>query len=455
VEIRINKANNNADALLTIHIKLEDIEEEVSKQLHQTKHKLNLPGFRPGKIPTDIAKKYLWEGLIKQELEKKLEASIEDYFKTHNIEILRPVLPIPEDNPIELKNFNEADFNYNIGIIEDFAFEPKTYLEDIHHYSVKVAKKDIDEEIEYIRHNYGKHTHPEEIEDSEHINLSLKFTELNQVHEPLEAGVIQTLRKDLKDLPATLKETLIGKKQNDEIIFDITGAFKTKKDLADFLNIEKLVADDLNSEFSITIMSIHMEEPAELNEELFDKYSQGKAKSENEFRNHIEGLLISSYERQAEDVLTNHIFKTLLDKVEINLPVKYLELLFNIEIKERMKDLNSEQIKQEKTEFDKKIKWSLISDHLTKKYALEATENEIVQEAYIYLYSYFYQYGIQNAPEDQMAKYVTEYLKNDENLYRTRSQVLLKKLFDEIKKSHEFGKKEITSDKFKKLKLEK
>lgn len=455
MEFKLTKATNEADAVLSVNIKLADIEEEAKKALHTAKQRLNLPGFRPGKIPTDIAKKYLWESVIKQELEKKLEHSIEDYFKTNNIEIIKPLLPIQSDREINLKSDTEFTFDYNIGIIDGLSFEPKDILSKVPYYAIKTTKKDIEEEIEHIRHNYGKHAYPEIIENKEGISLTLNFTELDAQKKILEGGVTQTLYKKLKQLPSNLGQILFAKKKGEEFEVNIKEHFIDKAALAEFLEIDKLAAEDLNHEFLIKVVSIHEEEEAELNEELFDKITQGKAKTIEEFRSEIEEMIKSSYERQAKNHLSDEIINTLIDKLDIKLPVQYLELLFNEEYAEKLKEMTSDQIKQEKTEFDKKIKWSIIAEYISKKYSVELTEKEIIEEAYIYLYSYFYQYGIQNSPDDKMANYVTEYLKNPENLNFTQRKVTIKKILEKIKSEVTFEKKEITSDKFKKLKQEK
>ena len=71
VNALIREENSN-DAVLSIFLRYEDIRENAEKSLHSAKQKMNLSGFRKGKIPNSIAKKYVWEKIVKDEIEKKL-----------------------------------------------------------------------------------------------------------------------------------------------------------------------------------------------------------------------------------------------------------------------------------------------------------------------------------------------------------------------------------------------
>jgi trigger factor len=451
VDINIIKDTNNLDAVLSINIQLADFESDANKSLNQGKQKLNIPGFRPGLVPKEVAKKYLWESIVQQELEKLLEKTIEDYFKSNEVEIIRPLLPIKSDKQIDLKNDTEFEFKYNLGLVDNFTYEPNELLKSHKIYSVKISKKEIEEEIELIRNTFGNHTHPELIEDADTISVSLNFTELDSNNEILNGGIDQKVSKKLTELPRPLAELLIGKKQNDDIQVKLKDLIPDAGILSNLLNIEKLTVDDLSNEFLIKIQSIHKEELAELNEDLFDKATQGKAQNIEEFKSEVENMLHAMYDRQANSMLSDEIMKTLMDKIEIKMPVKFLDLLFDEEFAEKKKDLTAEDIKKQRLDFEKKIKWSLIIHDYSKKQNIEVTEHEIVEEAYMFISGTFYQYGLPQMDQDKMTEYLENYLKKEENVNYIKERLLVKKMFDSIKSGISFEKKELTLDKFKKL----
>lgn len=451
MEIKITKDSNNLDAVLSINIQLADFEEEANKNLQKSKHKLNLPGFRPGMIPKDVAKKYLWDSIIRQELEKLLETKIEDYIKSNDLKIIRPLLPIMTDVDIDFKTETNFEFNYHLGLIDEFSYDPTAILKGHKLYSVKINQKDVDEEIELIRSTSGKHTHPDQIENTENISVSLIFSELNSNNEILEGGIKQKVFKKMSELPDSLREVLTGMKPKEDLNIKIKELIPETNILAELLNIEKLTVEDLSNDFSINIQSIHKEEPAELNEELFDKATQGKAKNFEEFKEEIENMMVTMYDRQANTILSDEIMKTMLEKIEMKMPQKFLDLLFEEEIAEKKKDFNAEELKNQRSEFERKIKWTLIIQDYSKKNNIEVTEQEIIEEAYMFISATFYQYGLPQMDQDKMSDYLNNYLQKQENVLYIKERLQVKKMFEAIKSGTSFEKKEVTLDKFKKL----
>jgi trigger factor len=451
VDIKISKDQNKIDAVLTVNIQLSDFEEEANKSLQKAKNKLNLPGFRPGMIPKDVAKKYLWDSIVVQELEKKLETSIDEYFNTNDLQIIRPLLPIKSEKEIDPKKDTEFEFNYHLGLIEEFSYELSEILKSHKLYTVKISQKDIDQEIELIRSTSGIHTHPEQIDDDVDVTVTLIFSELDSNNEILEGGVKQRVHKKLADLPPSIKEILIGKKAKEDVNVKIKDLIKDVNILTDLLNIEKLTVEDLSNDFRINIQSIHHEVPAELNQELFEKATQGKAKNFEEFKAEVEAMMENMYDRQANTILSDEIMKSMLEKIEIKMPLKFLDLLFNEEFADKIKDFSADDLKNQRSEFERKIKWSLIIQDYSKKNTIEVTEQEIVEEAYMFISATFYQYGLPQMDQDKMTEYLNNYLQKQENVLYVKERVLVKKMFEAIKSGISFEKKEVTLDKFKKL----
>ena len=105
-----------------------------------------------------------------------------------------------------------------------------------------------------------------------------------------------------------------------------------------------------------------------------------------------------------------------LEKAQVKLPEKFIDLLFQEEYAERKDKLTEEQLKEEKIKFNEKIIWSLITDRISKDNNLDADEKEILSETYLFLNNYLYMYGQQSLPDNVMAEYITNYLKDKNNL---------------------------------------
>ncbi|MBL6962500.1 MAG: hypothetical protein ISR55_01630 [Bacteroidetes bacterium] len=455
MEIKLIKEEKSFDAILSVNLKLEDFEEEANKKLKAEKQKLNLPGFRKGMIPTTVAKKYLWEQVVKDALEAKLEDTVNGYFDDNKIEIIKPALPLAPDNPIDLKNDTEFEFKYDIGLVDEIVIDEEKLFKKINSLEIQVEDKNINEEIDKILFTYGENKQPDQVDDIDDYRIILEITELGENNEALAEGISQKISKNLSELKGKLREILIGQKKDNELIINLHELFDDKEEMSAFLNIEKLTAEDANPDFRIKIMSISHHIKAELNEDLFDKATAGKAKNEEEFRNQIEEMLNSNYVQSSEHLLFDDMTQTMIEKVKLELPAKFLDRLFDEEFKDKKKDLSAEDLQKERKDFDKKIKWSLITKDIAKKNNIEVSEKEIIQEAYVFINNYFMQYGMSGITEDQMQNYLTDYLKNQNNVLYMKERVEVNKVLAKLKENNKFKVKKVTAEEFKEINKEK
>lgn len=455
MNIQLIREENGLDALLSIRLDYEDIQENAEKNLHTAKQKMNLPGFRKGKIPVSIAKNYLWEGIIRDELEKKLEESINDYFKTNEIDFLKPLLPIETDEQIDLKNFSGHEFKYEVGLINKFEVEPLDLLKGLKLYDIQIGETEINEEIAKIQDSYGEFIQPELVENNPEMRIYAEFSELNQDHEMMEEGLKQKISKKLNEIPEKLSLVLIGKKKEETFDINIDEIFDSREALADFLKIEKLTAEDLSAIFRITVLSIYLHTKAELNEVLFKKFTEGKASNYEEFVAELSKMIKDSYKRNSENKVFDEIYETLLKEVNCKLPEKFTDKLFEKQHEEHSKEHEhtEDQLSEEKTAFIKQMQWSVITDYLAKKTGLEATEQDIIREAYIYISSMYLQYGIRDIQPEKISQTIREFLKNPDNALMMKERFLSGKVLENIKNDLNLTPIEISLEEYKKLNL--
>jgi FKBP-type peptidyl-prolyl cis-trans isomerase (trigger factor) len=230
----------------------------------------------------------------------------------------------------------------------------------------------------------------------------------------------------------------------------ISEIFGAKEDFATFLDIEKLAAEDANDFFKIKVLSIHKHVKAEIDDQLFEKFGQGQVKSEEEFYQKVEELLEKSNERNSNNYLNEDISRKIIDGAGINLPDKYLDLLFEEEYADRKKEMDEEQLSSERKEYDKKIIWNLISNKIAVENNIEATEEEIVNETYNFIGNYYMQYGMQIQGE-QLENQVREYLKTPQNIMFIKENIINNKVLTYLRENNEFMEEEIDHESFKKL----
>ena len=93
-------------ALLKIEIGPADYTATVEKQIADYKRKANIPGFRPGHIPTGLIKKMYGKTILADEVNKLISDNLVNFIRDEKIDILGNPLPNMEKNSaIDFENY--------------------------------------------------------------------------------------------------------------------------------------------------------------------------------------------------------------------------------------------------------------------------------------------------------------------------------------------------------------
>ena len=76
MEVLFNKTND-LHANIVIKIAEEDYKKEYEQQLERYKKQVNLPGFRPGKVPTAIIKKRYGTGVLAEHINQTVNKELQ------------------------------------------------------------------------------------------------------------------------------------------------------------------------------------------------------------------------------------------------------------------------------------------------------------------------------------------------------------------------------------------
>ena len=142
-------------------------------------------------------------------------------------------------------------------------------------------------------------------------------------------------------------------------------------------------------------------EPAELNQELFDKtFGKDTIKSEKEFRAKIKEEVEKSFVSESDNKLENDVILYLIKKTKISLPDTFLKKWL---VATNEQGLTVEQVESEYEQYSKSLKWQLIENKIIKDYNLEVKNEDVLAYAKEIIVSNFAQYG-QPSPEDKKLK---------------------------------------------------
>ena len=423
--MNITRENIDAvNAILKVDIEKADYEKTVADQLKEYRQKAAIPGFRPGKAPAGlINRKYRLPVLI-EEVNKLLSKKLSEYLVGEKLNILGEPLP----NEEQQKSINwETDENFEFAF--DIAMAPEINVAldnktEIKYYKIAVSDKMIDEQVEMAQSQLGQNLPDDEIKEKSSVRGN--FVQLDETGAELESGIktenVLIAIDMIKD--EAIKNSFIGKKKDDVIVFDPVVAFENRHEIKHMLKIKQDEADVLNSNFSFTITEILKFEKAELNEELYKKLygEETEVKTAEDFRNRIKeeieaNLVYSSNHKFAIDA-----HDKLIEQNNIVLPEAFLKRWL-IAIN---KELTVEQIENEFEAFISDLKWQLIKDVIIKENELKVSAEEAQAFAIQMARSQYNQYGIFDIPDEQLESFAKIILEKQEEAER-----IYKKLFED------------------------
>src|ERR1035437_9697591 len=206
---------DDLNAVLKVKIVAADYSERYNTAFKKYQKKVDLPGFRPGKVPVDMLKKRFGKQILVEEINDMLSESLQKYIAENKIDILGNPLP-KIDNHIDFDTQTEFEFKYDLGLAPKMNVELSA-KEKYPYYTVKADDALIDKHVDYFRRNYGQVIHPEASEDKD--VMVGDFTEVDATGNVVPGGFFKTTLVDIAKVTNTAnKNKLIGLKAEDKVI---------------------------------------------------------------------------------------------------------------------------------------------------------------------------------------------------------------------------------------------
>jgi trigger factor len=355
------------------------------------------------------------------------------------VKLLGEPLPDLNQQAIDWDNQKEFEFNYEVGLLPEINLPLDKSVEG---YTIEVDKATIDEAYENLKRQFGQTTNPETSEEGDFI-----YGDLKQVDGEFESKTL---------IPTTRvvagKEQFVGVKAGDTIRFDIRKAFGDDNSaLAHVTGMSKEVAADLNGEFEFVVEKINRTEPAELNQELFDKlFGKDVVTTEEEFDAKIRETIQENYDREADNLLSRNIIDTLVDNVDVELPTDFFKRWLQVTNEGR---LTAEQIEENFDKYLRELKWSMIKNKVVDENELKVTNEEVVAATKEKMLAQFNMPEIPEELVESMNNYANQYLSQDNgrNYINEYEQLLAEKVLAKLKEKMTVVEKTISAEDFKNL----
>jgi len=423
------------NAVVKVAISKDDYQDKVDTILKDYRKQANIPGFRKGQVPIGLIKKQYGKAVLVDEVNKLLQDNLNKYLTEEKLDVLGNPLPKQQDNfDWDTENF---DFEFELGLAPNFEVPLKT-KKAITHYKITADKKMVTEQVERIQKQYGKLVQKKEVGKTDEVTGTFK-------NESEEIDNKTTLELDKVSSKKVLT-ALAGKKVGDTVTIKTKGLLKEDYLLASTLGIDAEKAKKLKIDVDFTIEEINEREPAELNQELFDKlFGPNTIKSEKELKERIKEDSEKQFEQQAEQKLLNDVTEYFIENTKFELPTGFLTRWIQMTGE---KPLTEEEASEEFEKSEKGLRYQLIEGKIIKDNDIQIQFDELKEFAKGFVKSQMAQFGQMNPAEEELDNIAARVLGNEDEVKRLSEQLMSQKLLTLYKDKANLKVKEVTYDNF-------
>lgn len=441
---------DSVNAILKIEVKKADYQVKVDEAVKTFRKKANVPGFRPGTVPVGMVKRMYGKSILADEVNKLVGEGIYNYIQENKLNILGEPLPNQEkQQPVDFAKEEDYEFFFDIALAPEIKLD-LTKKDKMDYFKIAIDEELVQKQISSYKANYGKYETVEE--DAKPTDL-LKGEVVELENGTPKAGGIAVEGAVL--MPSYMKDEeeqakFANVKREAQIVFNPGKAYDgNETEIASFLHIDKDAVEAIAPEFMFTVKEITRYKEADLDQALFDKvFGEGTVKTEAEFLDKIKESLSSQLAPDSD-------YKFLLDARAL-LENKVGDLTFPDAFLKRWllttgSEKTAESLDAEYPKILEDLKFHLIKEQLAKDNDLKIEEADVRNVAMQAARVQFAQYGMVGMPDDVLANYANEMLKNKETSRNLVDKAMEEKIAACLKSLITLNEKEISLDEFKKF----
>ena len=412
---------------LTVQLQKEDYLPAFEKKLKEYSKTANIPGFRKGMVPAGMIKKMYGAGIYSDEVLRTIEKELYNYLNTEKPEIFAQPLPLQEEmSKLDMYNPAEVNFAFEIGLKPAFTL-PNLATANLTQHKVAITEAMINEEVTLMQDKAGKKTEIEAITNKTDV-IELLFTECDENAIDNENGIVKDITLDLKTFNQKMQQQLMDKKVGENFVFELASAFEGENATT---ILQELGLDNNEAAtqkyFNAQVKKISTSEKAELGEPFFNEVFPNKGITTiEELNSALKTEMEGYWTAQSTNQLHDQLYHLLLNDTQMEFPSAFLtRWLTTADEKKR----TPEEAAANFPDFEKQLKWTLISDTIIKENKLEVSEEDLRNSMKAEVSRYF---GNMNMGEDMswLESYIDRMMKDEKQVDATYRRLISQKVFD-------------------------
>jgi trigger factor len=431
------------DGIIRIQLAETDYLPKVEEKVREYSRKMNIKGFRQGKVPAGVVRKMYGRTILVEEVNHLLSHSVSDYIKEKKLTVLGDPIPNHEKaRQIDWDNQRDFEFEFQIGLVENFTINLTPSVK-VTSYRIDVDDKVVEDTINDMKRRFGNVTNPEVSSADDNV-----FGEVTAPDGTSKSSYLQ-----IPKLAKGEQKKFVGLKKDDTVTFDVEKLTDDATVLSQIMNVTEEEAGNLKGSYTLKVTNISHMVPAEMNQELFDKvFGKDVVKSEEEFVNKIRETISENYQRESNHLLDHEIEHELVDHTKVNMPDNFLKAWLKSTGEGKITD---EVLGQEYEAYKKGLKWDLIKNKIAEELKVNVESGEVRERAKQLIAQQFGGPAIIDQLGDKFDAIADNYLSGQdgkgENFMRVYNQVRYEKIMKAVREKITITEKKVTLDEFKKV----
>ncbi len=436
---------------VTITLTREDLRPKLDSEFKKLKQRATVKGFRPGQAPAQYVKSLYGASLFYDVFNKMMSDQLYGFLNDEKLDVLGQPLPVEtEDQKKYTFKFDNPEpeyaLTYEIGHVPQFELVGIDKGQVYERYEISNLDELAAVDFENMRKEAGKQSEVDDkIQDTDLVRVEAK--EMDGDSPKVDGWQTRVLLFTNTIPNEALKADILGKKKGDTIRFDVSEVEAERDEKFTRKYLLNLPDDDnreVGNIFEGEIVEVLRKKAADVDEEFFKAAFGGQVDNEADALELIKKNTADYYQNRANALVFRAMQDRLLALNNVDIPEAFLKRWLAVS---NEGTLSAEQIEEEYESFALGLRWSFIKNKLVERFDITVNENEIRQEFFVTLNSYFRG----QFPMDMLAGAVNRMMADKKEVDRVTSNIEYDKMFNAAIAEITIQNKAITSEAFQAL----
>lgn len=356
---------------------VEEVESETSRVAGDVQKKAKLQGFRPGKAPSSLIRKFFASDIRQKVLETLIPKHLYKQFETDNLN----VVGTPDISEVHFHEGEPLRFKATFEVVPTIELSDGYRDLEVEYHEPTVTDEDVDKRVEELRHQKAEYVNvdPRPAEGGDHVVVSLESLA------GVEGDPVKTDEMVLEiggsDTLEAFTENLRGLSPGDEKDFEVT--------YPDDYGSARLAGRKVT--FHATVKGLRKKELPDLNDEFAQDL--GDFRTVDELKEAIRKGINSQRTQEAQQAAKEKLVDKLVDAHEFPVPEVFIERQVKNRVEQSLRAMASEGVDPNKLQIDwvkvmesqrdkaiREVKASLLLSRVAERESIHATRDEVDKE---------------------------------------------------------------------------